>query len=176
MFCSPAVREGILPRMLSEILDTRVMVKTWMKRSKDNPVLHRILNSRQMGLKMIANVTYGYTSASFSGRMPCVDIADAIVSTGRKALEQAVHLIESTPEWNAQVEYGDTDRLLCFSAFMREPHTVVNSVFVRVRGATLERAFEVGRQIAARVTAMNPLQLEKVYLPAIMVSKKRYFA
>lgn len=61
---------------------------------------------------MIANVTYGYTSASFSGRMPCVDIADAIVSTGRKALEQAKIFIESVPAWNATVEYGDTDRLV----------------------------------------------------------------
>lgn len=34
-----------------------------------------MLDYRQYALKMIANVTYGYTSASFSGRMPCVEIA-----------------------------------------------------------------------------------------------------
>lgn len=28
---------------------------------------------------MIANVTYGYTSASFSGRMPMAELADSIV-------------------------------------------------------------------------------------------------
>lgn len=37
---------------------------------------------------MIANVTYGYTAASFSGRMPCVEIADAIVQTARDTLER----------------------------------------------------------------------------------------
>jgi DNA polymerase elongation subunit (family B) len=42
-------------------------------------VLQRCLNARQFGLKMIANVSYGYTSASFSGRMPCAELADAIV-------------------------------------------------------------------------------------------------
>jgi DNA polymerase zeta len=47
-----------------------------------------MLNARQLGLKFIANVTYGYTSASFSGRMPCVEIADAIVQTGRETLEK----------------------------------------------------------------------------------------
>jgi DNA polymerase elongation subunit (family B) len=40
------------------------------------------LNARQFGLKMIANVSYGYTSASFSGRMPFAELADAIVQVG----------------------------------------------------------------------------------------------
>ena len=40
-------------------------------------------------MKFIANVTYGYTSATFSGRMPAVEIADAIVQTGRETLEKA---------------------------------------------------------------------------------------
>ena len=63
-----------------------------------------------MALKYISNVTYGYTSASFSGRMPNVDIADAIVLSGRKTLERAVDIIESNSEWEAKVVYGDTDR------------------------------------------------------------------
>lgn len=46
-----------------------------------------MMESRQLGLKLIANVTYGYAGASFSGRMPCCDIADAIVITGREILE-----------------------------------------------------------------------------------------
>jgi hypothetical protein len=36
--------------------------------------LHRMLDARQLGLKLIANVTYGYTGASFSGRMPCIEV------------------------------------------------------------------------------------------------------
>ena len=50
--------------------------------------LYRTLNARQFALKMIANVTYGYTSASYSGRMPCSDIADSIVQYGRETLER----------------------------------------------------------------------------------------
>jgi DNA polymerase zeta len=51
-------------------------------------VLRRVLDARQLGLKYIANVTYGYTSASFSGRMPAVEIADSIVQSGRETLEK----------------------------------------------------------------------------------------
>ena len=46
---------------------------------KNPQVLQRVLNARQFGLKLIANVTYGYTSASFSGRMPMAELADSIV-------------------------------------------------------------------------------------------------
>lgn len=42
-------------------------------------MLQRVLNARQFGLKLIANVTYGYTAAGFSGRMPLAELADSIV-------------------------------------------------------------------------------------------------
>lgn len=48
------------------------MVKRSMKvyrDSKEWAVLNRVLDHRQLALKMLANVTYGYTSATFSGRM-----------------------------------------------------------------------------------------------------------
>lgn len=48
----------------------------------------KLLDARQLSLKLICNVTYGYTSASFSGRMPCVEIADSIVQSGRETLEK----------------------------------------------------------------------------------------
>lgn len=47
-----------------------------------------MLDARQLSLKYICNVTYGYTSATFSGRMPAVEIADSIVQSGRETLEK----------------------------------------------------------------------------------------
>lgn len=61
-------------RLLQEILATRVMVKNSMKLHKCDRKLERMLDARQLGLKLIANVTYGYTAAHFSGRMPCVEV------------------------------------------------------------------------------------------------------
>jgi DNA polymerase zeta len=82
IFCSPNgiafvkkhIRRGLLPIMLEEILSTRVMVKNTMKLIDKKSTLYRTLNARQLCLKLIANVTFGYTSASFSGRMPCVEV------------------------------------------------------------------------------------------------------
>ena len=67
------VRRGVLPAMLEEILSTRIMVKDSMKRCTDKAT-KKMLDHRQLGLKLIANVTYGYTGASFSGRMACVEV------------------------------------------------------------------------------------------------------
>ncbi|EKM61040.1 uncharacterized protein PHACADRAFT_204189 [Phanerochaete carnosa HHB-10118-sp] len=180
VFVKPAVRKGLLGRMLTELLDTRVMVKQAMKRVKDNKAyltlskyyaythlgyryqaLSRVLEARQLSLKFIANVTYGYTSATYSGRMPAVEIADAIVQTGRETLEKAIRLIDSTPKWGARVVYGDTD-----------------SLFIYLRGKTKEQAFRIGQDIADTVTATSPapikLKFEKVYLPCVLLAKKRY--
>ncbi|XP_029174369.1 DNA polymerase zeta catalytic subunit [Nylanderia fulva] len=161
-FVKKEVRQGILPRMLAEILNTRLMVKESMKlHSAENRALHRILHSQQLGLKLIANVTYGYTSANFSGRMPCIEIGDSVVSKGRETLERAIKLVESTPRWGARVIYGDTD-----------------SMFVLLPGKSREEAFTIGEEIADAVTAINPppvkLKFEKVLHPAILQTKKRY--
>ncbi|KIO08270.1 hypothetical protein M404DRAFT_22870 [Pisolithus tinctorius Marx 270] len=161
IYVKPAVRQGLLGRMLTELLDTRVMVKQAMKSVKDDKVLRRTLDARQLGLKYIANVTYGYTSASYSGRMPAVQIADSIVQSGREILEKAINVIDSTDKWGARVVYGDTD-----------------SLFIYLKGKTKEQAFRIGQDIADTITVMNPapikLKFEKVYLPSVLLAKKRY--
>ncbi|KAL0951176.1 hypothetical protein HGRIS_007907 [Hohenbuehelia grisea] len=155
------VREGLLGRMQTELLDTRVMIKQAMKSVKDDKALRRILDARQLGLKYILNVTYGYTSATFSGRMPAVEIADSIVQTARETLEKAINVIDSTEKWGARVVYGDTD-----------------SLFIYLKGRTKDEAFQIGHDIADAITAMNPapikLKFEKVYLPCVLMAKKRY--
>lgn len=78
-FVKPHIRKGILPIMLEDILKTRVMVKNSMKLHKDDN-LNKIFDSRQMSLKLIANVTFGYTAANFSGRMPCVEVNNFLVN------------------------------------------------------------------------------------------------
>lgn len=111
VFVKSQVREGVLPRMLREILDARLMVKQSMKLHKSDSLLQRVLHSRQLGLKLMANVTYGYTAANFSGRMPCVEVGDSVVSKGRETLERAIRMVEANEKWGCKVVYGDTDSL-----------------------------------------------------------------
>ncbi|KAF2440746.1 hypothetical protein P171DRAFT_420696 [Karstenula rhodostoma CBS 690.94] len=161
MYVKPEMRKSLLAKMLGEILETRVMVKSGMKTDKDDKTLQQLLNNRQLALKLLANVTYGYTSASFSGRMPASEIADSIVQTGRETLEKAIAFIHSVEKWGAEVVYGDTD-----------------SLFVYLKGRTRDQAFTIGEEMAEAVTHMNPrpikLKFEKVYHPCVLLAKKRY--
>ncbi len=43
MYVKPEYRRGILPSMLEEILETRIMVKKAMKAAKNNKVINRCL-------------------------------------------------------------------------------------------------------------------------------------
>ncbi|KAF3039111.1 DNA polymerase zeta [Didymella keratinophila] len=161
MYVKPEMRKSLLAKMLGEILETRVMVKSGMKQDKDDKTLQQLLNNRQLALKLLANVTYGYTSASFSGRMPCSEIADSIVQTGRETLEKAIALIHATERWGAEVVYGDTD-----------------SLFIYLKGRTRDQAFTIGEEISKAITDANPrpikLKFEKVYHPCVLLAKKRY--
>nr|XP_046147371.1 DNA polymerase zeta catalytic subunit-like isoform X1 [Oncorhynchus gorbuscha] len=157
-FVQPTVRKGVLPSMLEEILNTRFMLKRSMKTYKQDKTLMRLLDARQLGLKLIAN---GYAAANCSGRMPSVEVGDSIVHKARETLERAIKLVNDTKKWGAHVVYGDTD-----------------SMFVLLKGATKEQAFMIGNEIAEAVTATNPkpvkLKFEKVYLPCVLQTKKRY--
>ncbi|XP_057720677.1 DNA polymerase zeta catalytic subunit isoform X1 [Arachis stenosperma] len=162
MFVPSKVRRGVLPRLLEEILSTRIMVKQAIKKlAPSEQVLQRIFNARQLALKLISNVTYGYTAAGFSGRMPCAELADSIVQCGRSTLERAISFVNLHEKWNARVIYGDTD-----------------SMFVLLKGRTIKESFQIGSEIASAITAMNPspvtLKMEKVYQPCFLLTKKRY--
>jgi DNA polymerase zeta len=92
VFVKPHIRQGVLGRMVREILETRIMVKKSMKLYGGKKGLLRILQAKQLGLKLLANVTFGYTAAAFSGTMPCTLISDAIIQSGRATLERVFFL------------------------------------------------------------------------------------
>lgn len=94
-------------------------------------------------------------------------VADAIVECGRRTLTNAINLAnswgkENNGRWQgAEVIYGDTD-----------------SLFIRMRGRSVQEAFEFGEAFCKAVTASNPppvhLKLEKIYKGSIMQTKKKY--
>ncbi|KAK3703107.1 hypothetical protein QZH41_012654 [Actinostola sp. cb2023] len=173
-FVKSNVRLGVLPKMLEDILNTRIMVKNSMKKWKNKKSVCRMLDARQLGLKLIANVTYGYTAAHFSGRMPCVEIGDSIVRKARETLEHAIQVVNNTRKWGAKVVYGDTDST-------RHTHPLANQsapclcYWMEFPKMKLSK---FGKEITETITAMNPkpvrLKFEKVYLPCVLQTKKRY--
>ena len=166
IFVSESVLKGVLPQVLDEMLSTRAMLKKAAKMYKQrvkllSPAVLRQIEARQLALKYVANVTYGYTSATFSGRSAVPLVADAIVECGRRTLTNAINLAnswgrEENGRWSgAYVLYGDTD-----------------SVFIKLPGRSVQDAFRFGEEYCKSVTSLNPppvgLKLEKVYSRSLL--------
>jgi DNA polymerase zeta len=84
LFVSESVLKGVLPQVLDEMLSTRAMLKKAAKEYKKqvpnlSPAILRQIEARQLALKYVANVTYGYTSATFSGRSAAPLVAGKLI-------------------------------------------------------------------------------------------------
>ena len=137
------------------------MIKKSMKLYNKDSDIYKFLHNRQLGIKNLANVIYGYTSAGFSGRMPNINISDSILSLGRNMITTAIDYIENKTPYGLKVVYGDTD-----------------SVFISVKNKSIKEAIDIGKKLAEDITKLNPepikLQFEKVYCPLIFNAKKHY--
>ena len=94
-FVKQTIRQGFIPLMMHELLQTRVMIKNTMKTLDKNSSRYQKLFTEQFGIKMLCNTTYGYAGAGDTGRMPCNDLADSIVAIARKTLEDAIDVVNS---------------------------------------------------------------------------------
>ncbi|GBE60528.1 DNA polymerase delta catalytic subunit [Babesia ovata] len=165
-FIKAHVRKGMLPLIVEKLIEARKKAKEEMKTCTD-PMLKSVLDGRQLALKITTNSVYGYTGASNSGFLPCVEVATAITSFGRFMIVNTKEKVEkyftvaNGYEADAKVVYGDTD-----------------SVMINFGCKDIQRAIDLGVEAATKVTseAVKPITLvfEKVYLPLLLLAKKRY--
>ncbi|KAI1321493.1 DNA-directed DNA polymerase delta [Mortierella claussenii] len=158
-------RKGLLPIILTDLLDARKRAKADLKKETD-PFKRAVLDGRQLALKISANSVYGFTGATV-GKLPCLQISSSVTAYGRVMIEKTKQEVESTYTvengytHTAEVIYGDTD-----------------SVMVKFGVTELKDAMELGRKAAEYVTTKfeKPIKLEfeKVYFPYLLINKKRY--
>jgi DNA polymerase zeta len=159
LFLKTNIRKGVMPILLDEILSLRSFIKQTLKAATDERV-KQILEARQLALKRFAACAFGYTNANYTGRMPCVELGDAIVEVSRHMLEFVIEYLEREYS-ELEVLYGDTD-----------------SLFIRMPPAPKEVCFDFAEQFCEEVTSFFPspvrLKLERIYWGCFLVNKKRY--
>lgn len=167
-FIRSSVHEGLLPRILEQLLSERKRVKRLMEQEPD-PKVRALLNNKQLALKISANSVYG-ALGSTKGKLSCRECAEATTAAGREAIDFTCNFVNQLPGY--QIIYGDTD-----SAFARVPEAM--------RGLPMEQLFERGGALAEEVTeaiarlmpgerCFIKLEFEKVFLPLVLYKKKRY--
>lgn len=158
-FLKKSVREGIIPKILEYLVETRQKVKKEMKQTKKKERV-RVLDAKQWALKIMANAFYGYFGY-VNSRLFNLDIANAITSTGRKIIGDTKKMIED--RFGYEVVYGDTD-----------------SVFVKIPSDDLEeiskKAEEIVKYMNERLPEGIELEFEKIFKRFLPLTKKRYAA
>nr|BAO20825.1 DNA polymerase delta catalytic subunit [Cyclops vicinus] len=164
-FVKASVRKGLLPEILESLLSARKRAKNELKNETD-PFKMKVLDGRQLALKISANSVYGFTGAQV-GKLPCLEISQSVTAFGRKMIEftknevEQRYTIDNGYEFSAEVIYGDTD-----------------SVMVKFGVATVAEAMKLGQEAAEFVSEkfIKPIKLEfeKVYHPYLLINKKRY--
>lgn len=172
IFVTKDVRKGLLPEMLETVLTERRLVKKQMKKCKDEG-LYKVLDGRQLGLKVVANSMYGFTGATF-GFLPEKRIASSVTKYGRGMILRTKNMIENHPEWGkkhgVKCIYGDTDSVFCHL-----PRSLVDG---KTTEELIKNAHDMGTRMAEHVTSIflppNDLEYEKTYYPYLLLKKKRY--
>jgi DNA polymerase delta subunit 1 len=85
-FVKSTVKEGLLPRILRDLLAARTQAKADLKKETD-PFKRAVLDGRQLALKVSANSVYGFTGATV-GELPCLQISASVTAFGREMIEK----------------------------------------------------------------------------------------
>ncbi|OQV18431.1 DNA polymerase delta catalytic subunit [Hypsibius exemplaris] len=164
-FVKKRIRKGLLPDILEGLLTARKKAKQDLAKETD-PLRKKVLDGRQLALKISANSVYGFTGAQV-GKLPCLEISGSVTAFGRLMIEKSKAYVEENftvdkgYPTDAVVIYGDTD-----------------SVMIKFGAATVAETMKIGREAAKQIstTFESPIKLEfeKVYFPYLLISKKRY--
>lgn len=157
---------SLLPTILNELAAFRKKAKKLMAAAEGTP-MEAVYNGQQLAYKISMNSIYGFTGAS-KGMLPLVAIASTVTMRGRQMIEQTKNYVEEHFP-GAKVRYGDTDSVMVeFDVQGRKGQEAIDYSW------TLgERASE---ECSRLFKAPNDLELEKVYCPYFLYSKKRYAA
>ena len=157
---------SLLPVILTDLKAFRKKAKKLMAQHEGTP-MEAIYNGQQLAYKISMNSIYGFTGAS-KGMLPCVAIASTVTMRGRQMIEETKNYVEANFP-GARVRYGDTDSVM-----------VEFDVQGRKGQDAIDYSWQRGEQAAEQCTklfkAPNDLELEKVYCPYFLYSKKRYAA
>ena len=156
---------SLLPSILLELKQFRKKAKKDMAAATGG--MKEVYNGKQLAYKVSMNSVYGFTGAG-KGILPCVPIASTTTCRGREMIEETKNYVEKNFP-GAKVRYGDTDSVM-----------VEFDVGDRIGEEAVKYSWEIGERAAEECSALfkkpNNLELEKVYWPYFLYSKKRYAA
>jgi DNA polymerase delta subunit 1 len=159
--------QSLLPVILEKLKVHRKDAKKRMESCEKDSIMYNVYNGKQLAYKISMNSVYGFTGAS-KGILPLLGIAETVTMRGRQMIEESKNYVEANFP-GAKVRYGDTDSIMV--QFDVEGKTGIEA---------LEHSWRLGERASKEISDLfkspNKLELEKVYCPYFLYSKKRYAA
>ncbi|QTF49234.1 B-family DNA polymerase [Acanthamoeba polyphaga mimivirus] len=163
------VRYGILPEILTELLNKRKETNGKLANEKD-PFVKAILNALQLAFKVTANSLYGQTGAPTSP-LYFIAIAACTTAIGRERLHYAKKTVEDNFP-GSEVIYGDTDSI--FINFHIKDENGEEKTDKEALMKTIAKCQRAAKLINQNVPKPQSIVYEKTLHPFILVAKKKY--
>lgn len=160
-FC--ARKEGFVSGVIKQLINDRTEIKEKMRGIEKNTLEYRMLDNRQIALKIVANATYGMFA--FAGaKWYCRECAESCAAFGRYFITKT---IEKAEKEGFAVVYADTD-----SCFIKLPG----------KGDLAKKTDEFLTYINKELPGILELELQGIYKRGIFIprgaapgtAKKRY--
>lgn len=153
-FLSKDVREGLLPKILKDLMAQRDDIKKQMKVTTDADEL-RYYDGLQNAVKILMNAVYGVFASSFY-RFTDRNIGSAITAFARETVKTLIKRLEDE---GYKVIYSDTDSL-----FVQSPYN------------DLEGTVAFGKEISERFSReISQMEFQKVLEPLFSHGKKKRY-
>ncbi len=153
-FLSKDVREGLLPKILKDLMAQRDDIKRQMKVTTDPDEL-RYYDGLQNAVKILMNAVYGVFASSFY-RFTDRNIGSAITAFARETVKTLIKRLE---EEGYKVIYSDTDSL-----FVQSPHN------------DLDGTVAFGKEISERFSReISQMEFQKVLESLFSHGKKKRY-
>lgn len=154
----PSIEQGVLPRQIRRLVESRREVKKLMANPDLEPEQRMQYNIRQLALKLTANSMYGCLGFSNS-RFFAQHLAALTTLKGREILENTKSMVQ---KMNFDVIYGDTD-----------------SIMINTNIQDYDQVYKIGHQIKQAVNKMYrqvELEIDGVFKCLLLLKKKKYAA
>jgi DNA polymerase I len=147
--------DGFFKRILKMLIERRKEIKKAMKNLEHDSAGYKLLDIKQITLKVLTNSFYGYTGWNLA-RWYCRECAEATTAWGRHFIRMSAKIAD---EMGFEVLYGDTD-----------------SIFIKKNALTIEELKREVKMLIERLSEEMPVQIEidELYKTTFFVEKKRY--
>jgi len=153
-FLSPQKREGLLPRMLRDLMAQRDDIKRMMREASDPEEKH-YYDGLQNAVKVLMNAVYGVFASSFY-RFTDRTIGSAITAFARDTVKTLIARLEAE---GINIVYSDTD-----------------SLFLESKYHDLEGTVRFGTETAERFSReVSQMEFQKVLEPLFSHGKKKRY-